>query len=105
MANKLTALVAPILSEKSTALTEELNKYVFKVSSDANKLQIKDAVEARFNVKVSKVATINMKGKQKSTSIRSNGKVLRTSGYRAGWKKAIVTLEKNFSIDLVGGEY
>ncbi len=105
MTNLKSVLVAPILSEKSTALSEKLNKYVFKVNTNANKLEIKDAVENRFNVKVDKVATINMNGKRKSTNIRSNGKVLRTSGFRSGWKKAIVTLEKNFTIDLVGGEY
>ncbi len=105
MEKTITVLVAPILSEKSTALSERLNKYAFRVNPDANKLEIKKAVENRFNVKVEKVATINMKGKRKSTSIRSNGKVLRTSGFRSSWKKALVTLEKNFTIDLVGGEY
>ncbi|MBT3634021.1 MAG: 50S ribosomal protein L23 [Candidatus Marinimicrobia bacterium] len=105
MAYLKSVLIAPILSEKSSKLTETLNKYVFRVSKSANKLEIKRAVEERFNVKVSNVATINQKGKKKSTTIRSNGRVLRTSGFRSDWKKAIVTLPKDFTIDLVGGEY
>ena len=80
-------------------------QYVFQVEKVANKLEIKKAVENRFNVKVEKVATLNFKGKQKNTTVRSNGKVLRTSGYRASWKKAIVTLDEGFSIDLFVGAF
>ena len=104
MANKSTILIQPLLSEKSTALTSDLNKHVFKVEMSANKHEIKKAVEDRFNVRVKKVATINMKGKKKAMTMRSNGRVLRTSGFRADWKKAIVTLEEGFTIDIVGGE-
>ncbi|MBC8213992.1 MAG: 50S ribosomal protein L23 [Candidatus Marinimicrobia bacterium] len=104
MAIKSSIIIKPILSEKSTALTDDLGKYVFQVEKSANKLEIKKAIEDRFNVKVEKVATLNFKGKRKSTSVRSNGRVLRTSGFRASWKKAIVTLSDGFTIDLVGGE-
>ena len=79
-------------------------QYVFEVSSKSNKLQIKNAIEKKFEVKVDKVRTINYKGKMKNTSVRSNGKVLRTSGFRANWKKAIVTLIEGQQIDIVGGE-
>ena len=58
----------------------------------------------KFDVKVDKVRTINFKGKMKNTSVKSNDRVLRTSGYRSNWKKAIVTLIKGEQIDLVGGE-
>ena len=65
---------------------------------------LKNAIEKKFEVKVDKVRTINYKGKMKNTSVRSNGKVLRTSGFRANWKKAIVTLSDGQKIDIVGGE-
>ena len=55
-------------------------------------------------MKIKKVATINMKGKLKNVTIRSNGNILRTSWNRANWKKAIVTLQEGFSIDILGGE-
>ena len=104
MALKSSIIIRPILSEKSTALSDDLKKYVFQVEKSANKLEIKKAVEDRFNVKVDKLATLNIKGKTKNTSVKSNGRVLSTSGFRASWKKAIVTLSDGFSIDLVGGE-
>ncbi len=105
MTHYSSVIICPILSEKSAMLSEKHNKYAFKVATDANKLEIKRAVEDRFKVKVVKVATINMKGKRKNTTIRSNSRVIRTSGFRSGWKKAIVTLEKDNTIDFVGGEF
>jgi len=97
-------LLRPILSEKSNLLKETQNKYVFEVEKNANKLEIKSAVEKKFNVKIKRVATINFKGKSKNMTIKSNGNVLRTSGRRASWKKAIVTLLDGYSIDILGGE-
>lgn len=97
-------ILAPILSEKSNSMGSSLRKYIFKVAKEANKLEIGKAVEDRFNVKVQKVATLNVKGKRKNMTIRSNGRVLRTSGLRSDWKKAIVTLEDGHTIDIVGGE-
>ena len=82
-------------------LSETQRKYVFQVEKAANKLEIKKAVEDKFNVKVDKVATLNFKGKRKNTTVRSNGRVLRTSGTRSSWKKAIITLSDGFSIDLL----
>ena len=97
-------ILRPLLSEKANKLSSLSRQYVFEVSSKSNKLQIKNAIEKKFEVKVQKVSTINYKGKMKNTSVRSNGKVLRTSGFRSNWKKAIVTLLEGQEIDIVGGE-
>ena len=94
----------PILSEKSSNLSATLNKYVFKVEKNANKLEIKSAVENRFNVKVVKVSTLNVRGKLKNMTIKSNGNVIRTSGNRSSWKKAIITLAEGQTIDLLNGQ-
>ena len=104
MSVKSSVIIRPILSEKGTMLSEALNKYVFEVERRCNKLEIKKAVEEKFKVNVKKVATMNFKGKNKNMTIKSNGHVLRTRGNRSSWKKAIVTLEEGFSIDLLGGE-
>jgi len=104
MSLKHSIILRPILSEKSTALSESQNKYVFQVEKQANKMEIKQAIESKFNVEIKKVATLNIKGKKKSTTIRSNGHILRTSGNRSSWKKAIVTLQEGHSIDILGGE-
>ena len=85
-------------------LSETQQKYVFQVEKAANKQEIKKAVEDKFNVKVDKVATLNFKGKRKNTTVKSNGKVLRTSGFRASWKKAIITLSDGFTIDLLNAD-
>ncbi len=97
-------IIRPILSEKANKLSSIKRQYVFEVTKASNKLQIKAAVEKKFDVKVDKVRTINFKGKMKNTSVKSNDRVLRTSGYRSNWKKAIVTLIEGEQIDLVGGE-
>jgi len=87
-------LVKPVISEKSYSLLDE-NKYTFVVSPDANKTQIKQAVEAVFSVKVTGVNTINRQGKRKRT---------RTGfGKRANTKRAIVTLAEGDRIDIFGG--
>jgi len=97
-------LIRPIMSEKSNQLSVDNNKYVFQVSLSSNKINIKKAIEDRFDVKVKKVSTIRQRGKLKNTSIKSGGKVIRTSGYRKETKKAIVTLIEGDKIDLVGGD-
>ncbi len=104
MSIKSSIIIRPILSEKGAMLSETQRKYVFQVEKVANKLEIKKAVEDKFNVKVDKVATLNFKGKRKNTTVRSNGKVLRTSGTRSSWKKAIITLSDGFSIDLLNAD-
>ena len=98
-------ILGPLLTEKSAALSQAHNKYAFKVTKNSNKAMIKNAIEKRFKVKVQKVSTINVKGKTKNMSVKSGGHVLRTSGKRSSWKKALVTLKKDHKIDLVGGEY
>ena len=105
MIRNFNIILSPILSEKSAKMMETLNKYVFRVAVKANKLQIKNELENRFNVKISKVSTMNFKGKKKNTTIRSGGHVLRTSGKRASWKKAIITLKEGHKIDLVEGDF
>ena len=104
MSAKTTIILRPILSEKGTLLSETQNKFIFQVERQCNKLEIKKAVEEKFKVKIKKVATLNIKGKNKNMTIRSNGHILRTSGNRSSWKKAIITLEKGFSIDMLTGE-
>lgn len=84
----------PVISEKAT-LISQFNHYVFKVSKDSNKKEIKSAVEKIFNVKVISVNTLNQNGKIK----RFKGKL----GRRINTKKAIVTLEQGNSIDLTAG--
>ncbi len=88
-------IIRPILTEKMTNLKEAFNQYAFQVHRDANKIQIKKAVEERFNVTVTKVRTINVRGKKRRMG--------RFEGKRAAWKKAIVTLKEGDVIDLVTG--
>ena len=85
-------LVRPVVTEKSTEMSEIRNKYVFEVAHDSNKHEIKRAVEQFFGVKVLEVRTMNVKGKPKRLGIHS--------GYRPSWKKAIVTLNPEDKIDL-----
>ena len=77
----------PCLTEKGNYLQESESKVVFKVDPRANKIEIKEAVEKLFNVKVSKVATANMNGKYKRVGARSYGKT-------CNWKKAYITLSE-----------
>jgi large subunit ribosomal protein L23 len=104
MSAKTSIILRPILSEKGTLLSETQNKFIFQVEKQSNKLEIKKAVEEKFKVKIKKVATLNIKGKNKNMTIKSNGHILRTNGNRSSWKKAIITLEKGFSIDMLTGE-
>ena len=104
MSIKGSIIIRPILSEKGNMLSETHGKYVFQVEKVANKMEIKKAIEEKFKVEIKKIATLNMKGKLKNVTMRSNGNILRTSGNRASWKKAIVTLKEGFSIDILGGD-
>lgn len=81
------------LTEKGARLSEQDNQYLFEVAPDANKIEIKRAVEALFKVKVEKVNTLNRVGKAKRNR---RGQ----TGYRADWKRAIVTLQEGDKIDL-----
>jgi large subunit ribosomal protein L23 len=82
------------LTEKATLLSEKHNKYVFRVSPRANKIQIKQAVERLFQKKVVDVNTCNYAGKKKRERSANFGR-------KPHWKKAIVTLAKGEKIDLV----
>ncbi|MBW6457640.1 MAG: 50S ribosomal protein L23 [FCB group bacterium] len=97
-------IIRPILTEKMSVMGEEMGKYAFVVSPSANKIEIKKAIEDRFNVKVIDVTTMNRKGKEKSMTVRSGGRVIRTAGRRSNWKKAIVTLAEGNRIDFFEGE-
>lgn len=94
IANPRDVLVAPVISEKSYGLLDQ-NKYTFLVAPDANKTQIKIAVEQVFTVKVTSVNTLNRQGKRKRT--RSG------FGRRKDTKRAIVTLAAGDRIDMFGG--
>ncbi len=85
-------------------MQERENKYAFIVKKSANKNQIKKAVEKKFDVEVEKVATMNIDGKLKQMTTKSNGKTIRTQGHRSSYKKSIITLKEGYSIDFVGGE-
>jgi len=98
-------ILNPILTEKSSLLMEKMNQYVFRVSVSANKIQIKNELEKRFKISITKVTTMNFNGKSKNTTIRSGGHVLRSSGKRSDWKKAIVTLKEGDKINLVDGDF
>ncbi|MFQ6616006.1 MAG: 50S ribosomal protein L23 [Fidelibacterota bacterium] len=90
----------PLLTEKMSRLEEKERKYAFQVDPRANKIEIKRAIEQKFNVQVARVSTIRVKGKKKELTIRSGGRVIRTSGKRSDWKKAVATLREGFTIDL-----
>ena len=87
-------ILAPVITEKATLLSEQ-NKVVFQVAGDATKDEISSAVEALFKVNVTKVNTLNVKGKTK----RFRGRM----GRRADVKKAVVTLAEGQSIDITTG--
>ena len=97
-------LIRPLFTEKMSLLEETQRKYAFEVDSSANKIQIKKAVEDKFDVQVEKVATMNRKGKAKQMSVKSGGRAIRTQGFQSSWKRTIVTLKEGFTIDLLKGE-
>ena len=84
----------PTVTEKGTALKEQ-NKYCFEVDRRANKIEVKRAVEALFNVKVAAVHTVAMRGRVKRLG--------RFAGRTPDWKKAIVTLKEGHSIEFFEG--
>lgn len=91
MRNPEDVIIAPIITEKSYRLANEKNKYTFRVHPDANKIEIKNAVEKLFNVKVTNVNTINVKPKRKRLG--------KFEGKTHSWKKAIVTLKEGDRIE------
>ncbi len=95
MDNARDIIISPLISEKTMKLMEENNAYTFKVAKKANKIQIRQAIEEIFNVKVVKVNTMNMKGKRKRLGF--------TEGKRPDWKKAIIKLDDGDSIEIFEG--
>ncbi len=89
-------LIKPCITEKATNLKEKNNQVVFWVHKDANKIEVKKAVEEAFKVKVKKVNIVNVKPKVK----KRFGRVI---GKKRGWKKAYVTLEEGSKIDFFEG--
>ncbi len=87
-------ILRPVVSEKSYGLLDE-NKYTFVVAPDANKTEIKIAIQQIFNVKVTSVNTVSRKGKRKRT--RSG------FGHRNDTKRAVVSLAEGDRIELFGG--
>ena len=96
MKNVHDIIIKPIITEDSMDRLAD-NKYTFKVAKDANKIEIAKAIEEIFDVKVAKVNTISVKGKQKRMG--------RYVGFRPDWKKAIVTLEGDKTIEFFDGMY
>jgi large subunit ribosomal protein L23 len=97
-------IIKPLFTEKMSQLEETQRKYAFHVDRSANKIDIKNAVEKRFDVEVAKVATMNRLGKAKQMTVRSGGRTIRTSGHRSDWKNAIITLKEGSTIDLIRGD-
>ncbi len=91
-------LVKPILTEKADALSEKLSQYTFIVDRKVNKVEIRKAVEAMYNVAVDSVNTAVIPGKAENRNTKKG--VVR--GQKAAYKKAIVTLAKGEEIDLFG---
>lgn len=89
-------VIRPIITEQSME-QNDINKYAFEVARDANKIEIKKAIEEIFSVKVEKVNTLNMRGKKKRTGRYPAGR-------RSAWKKAVVRLtEDSKSIEFFEG--
>jgi large subunit ribosomal protein L23 len=89
-------LLTPRVTEKSTRIGEISNQYIFRVVKDANKSEVRSAVEMLFDVNVESVRIVNVKGKNKAFRMRP--------GKRSDWKKAYVRVQEGQVIDLLGGE-
>ena len=87
-------LLGPHVSEKATVLADSKKQFVFKVATDATKLEIKKAVARLFDVKVAAVNTLNVQGKTKRTA--------RGLGKRNDWKKAYIALQPGQDLDFSG---
>jgi len=95
MSHPLEVLIAPLITEKGTLVNETSNQVVFRVRRDANKDEIRKAIESFFKVKVEKVHTANLLGKYRRTA--------KSMGKRSDWKKAYVTLAEGQTIDFFEG--
>ena len=95
MRNINEVIVRPLVTEKSHDMLDRLGAYTFVVAKEANKIEIAQAVEKQFNVKVSDVRTMRYAGKAKRMG--------KHQGRRASWKKAVVTLAQGDTIELFEG--
>lgn len=89
-------ILRPYVTEKMSVAQETENKVAFVVDRKANKIEVRKAVEEKFDVKVKKVSTMNISGKTKRLG--------RFEGKRSNWKKAVVTLQEGFKIDFFEGK-
>lgn len=94
-------MLKPVISEKTIALADKENTYVFYVPKSVNKLQVTDEIKNRFDVNVTRVRTVVLKGKRKRMPVRGGRKT--TPGKRSDMKKAYVTLGDGDSITLFEG--
>lgn len=90
--NHFNVLRKPVITEKSYSATGNANQYTFKVAKDATKIQVKDAIEAIFEVKVSAVQVMNYQGKQKRRGMHL--------GRRPAYRKAVVRLQDGHSLQV-----
>ena len=90
-------IIQPVLTEKALRLKDMHNQYIFKVAPDANRIEIKYAIEKRFSVKVESVRTLTVKPKPRQRFTRGG----RVTGFTSRWKKAIVTLAKDDKLDFL----
>ncbi|MCC3145081.1 50S ribosomal protein L23 [Halanaerobium sp. Z-7514] len=88
-------IIAPIISENSMEQMEEANTYTFKVAKNSNKVEIRNAVEEIFKVKVINVNTMNVRGKKRRLGFHE--------GKKPDWKKALVTLAEDDEIEIYEG--
>jgi large subunit ribosomal protein L23 len=85
----------PLITEKGTDMKDQVNQYLFEVAGDANKIEIKRAIESLFRVKVQQVRTLSVKGNKKRLG--------RFVGRTSDWKKAIATLKEGETIEFFEG--
>lgn len=95
MRDPRTVILRPVVTERSTALQEDMRTYTFIVAKDANKLEVRNAVQSLFSVRVESVRTANYQGKWR--------RVGRSVGRKAAYKKAVVRLAEGDSIDVYEG--
>ncbi|MBC7288089.1 MAG: 50S ribosomal protein L23 [Armatimonadetes bacterium] len=88
-------IIAPVVTEKTMRLIAQTNTYTFRVHPQANKIEIRRAVEALFGVRVTKVRTFAVRGKRRRYGFRY------PEGHTSSWKKALVTLVEGDRIDVV----
>jgi len=97
MQNTQRIVKRPIITEKATMESEQMNRFTFEVIQSANKIEIKNAIERMYSVQVTKVRTANFGGGKASTKYTNKGIVQEKA---KKWKKAIVTVAEGETIDL-----